>query len=86
VILPALRPAVLAGVALAFGRAVGEFGAIVLISGNIPFKTEVASVFVYSRIESDATTSAAAVSVVLMAISFVMLLGISYWARRAEQS
>ena len=51
-----------------------------LISGNIPFKTEVASVFVYSRIESDATTSAAAVSVVLLAISFVMLLGISYFA------
>jgi sulfate transport system permease protein len=86
IILPALRPAILAGVALAFGRAVGEFGAIVLISGNIPFKTEVASVFVYSRIESEATTSAAAVSVVLLAISFVMLLGISYWARRAEKA
>ena len=57
-----------------------------LISGNLPFKTEVASVFVFSRIESDATTSAAAVSVVLMAISFVMLFGISYWARRAERS
>ena len=86
IILPALRPAILAGVALAFGRAVGEFGAIVLISGNIPFETEMASVFVYSRIESDATTSAAAVSVVLLAISFVLLLGISYWARRAERA
>ena len=86
IILPALRPAILAGVALALGRAVGEFGAIVLISGNIPFKTEMASVFVYSRIESDATTSAAAVSVVLLAISFVALLGISYWARRAEKA
>jgi sulfate transport system permease protein len=58
----------------------------VLISGNIPFETEMASVFVYSRIESDATTSAAAVSVVLLVISFVLLLGISYWARRAERS
>jgi sulfate transport system permease protein len=86
IILPALRPAILAGVALAFGRAVGEFGAIVLISGNIPFETEMASVFVYSRIESDATTSAAAVSVVLLVISFVLLLGISYWARRAERA
>src|SRR4051812_22785375 len=86
IVLPALRPAILAGVALAFGCAIGEFGAIVLISGNIPFKTEVASVFVYSRIESDSTTSAAAVSVVLLVISFVMLLGISYWARRAERS
>ena len=86
VILPALRPAILAGVALAFGRAVGEFGAIVLISGNIPFKTEVASVFVYGRIESGATTSAAAVSVFLLAISFLMLLGISLFARRSERS
>ena len=86
IILPALRPAILAGVALAFGRAVGEFGAIVLISGNIPFKTEMASVFVYSRIESDATTSAAAVSVVLLVISFAILFGISMWARRAERT
>ena len=44
IILPALRPAILAGVGLAFGRAVGEFGSIVLISGNLPYKTEVASV------------------------------------------
>jgi sulfate transport system permease protein len=85
IVLPALRPAILAGVALAFGRAVGEFGAVVLISGNIPFKTETAAVFVFSRIESDATTSAAAVSVLLLAISFLMLLGISYLARRGEQ-
>jgi sulfate/thiosulfate transport system permease protein len=86
IILPALKPAILAGVALAFGRAVGEFGAIVLISGNIPFKTEMASVFVYSRIESDATTTAAAVSVVLLAISFLILFGISVWARKAEKA
>ena len=86
IILPALRPAILAGVALAFGRAVGEFGAIVLISGNIPFKTEVASVFVYSRIESGSTTSAAAVSVLLLALSFFMLLGISYFARRTDRA
>ena len=84
IVLPALRPAILAGVALAFGRAIGEFGAVVLISGNIPFKTEVASVFVFSRIESDSTTSAAAVSVLLLVISFVLLLGISYFARKGE--
>ena len=68
-------PAILSGAALAFARAVGEFGSIVLISGNIPFDTQVASVFVYSRIESDAVTSAAAVSVVLLALSVVVLLG-----------
>ncbi len=69
-------PAILSGTALAFARAVGEFGSIVLISGNIPFDTQVASVFVYSRIESDAVTTAAAVSVVLLALSVVVLLAI----------
>ena len=85
IILPALRPAIFAGVGLAFGRAVGEFGSLVLISGNLPYKTEVASVFVYGRIESGATTSAAAVSVLLLAISFALLLGISHLARRGER-
>ena len=85
IILPALRPAIFAGVGLAFGRAVGEFGSLVLISGNLPYKTEVASVFVYGRIESGATTSAAAVSVLLLVISFALLLGISYLARRGER-
>jgi sulfate transport system permease protein len=82
IILPALKPALLAGVGLSFGRAVGEFGSVVLISGNIPYKTEVASVLVYGQIESDNATGAAAVSVVLLAISFLLLLGISYFARR----
>ena len=70
IILPALRPAILAGVALSFGRAVGEFGSIVLISGNLPYETEVASVLVYGQIESGNTPGAAAVSVFLLAISF----------------
>ena len=74
VILPSLRPAILSGVALAFARAVGEFGSVVLISGNIPFHTQVASVYVFGRIESDATSSAAAVSVVLLALSVVVLV------------
>jgi sulfate transport system permease protein len=82
IILPALKPAMLAGVGLAFGRAVGEFGSVVLISGNIPYKTEVAAVLVYGQIESDNATGAAAVSVVLLAISFCVLLGISFIARR----
>jgi sulfate/thiosulfate transport system permease protein len=85
IVLPALRPAILAGVGLAFGRAVGEFGSVVLISGNLPYKTEVASVLVFAQIESGNTTGAAAVSVVLLAISFFVLLGISYVARRGVQ-
>jgi sulfate/thiosulfate transport system permease protein len=84
IILPALRPAMLAGVGLAFGRAVGEFGSIILISGNLPYKTEVASVLVYGQIESGNTTGAAAVSVFLLLVAFVVLLGISFIARRGE--
>jgi len=84
IILPALRPAMLAGVGLSFGRAVGEFGSVVLISGNLPYKTEVASVLVYGQIESDNTTGAAAVSVLLLAVSFAVLMGISFIARRGH--
>jgi sulfate/thiosulfate transport system permease protein len=84
IILPALKPAILAGVGLSFGRAVGEFGSIVLISGNLPYKTEVASVLVYGQIESDNTTGAAAVSVLLLAVSFAVLMAISFIARRGH--
>jgi sulfate transport system permease protein len=81
VVLPTLRPAILAGVGLAFGRAVGEFGSIVLISGNLPYKTEVASVFVFGQIESGNVEGAAAVSVLLLVVSFVVLLAIAAFAR-----
>jgi len=73
IILPNLVPAIVSGAALGFARAVGEFGSVVLISGNIPFRTQVSSVYVYSQVESDATTSAAAVSVVLLLVSVVVL-------------
>jgi sulfate transport system permease protein len=85
IVLPNLMPAIIAGSALGFARAVGEFGSIVLISGNIPFQTQVASVYIFGQIESDNTTGAAAVSVVLLALSMVVLIGIrvlgSWWAR-----
>ena len=87
IVLPNLSPAILAGVALAFARAIGEFGSVVLISGNIPFKTEVAPVFIFSQVESDRTTGAAAVAVVLLLISFVVLLlisSLSRWRRRHD--
>jgi sulfate transport system permease protein len=76
IVLPNLAPAILSGAALAFARAVGEFGSVVLISGNIPFHTQVASVFVFKQIESDNPTGAAAVSVVLLVISLIVLAGI----------
>jgi sulfate transport system permease protein len=76
IVLPNLFPAVLSGVALSFARAIGEFGSVVLITGNLPFKTEVASVYIFGQIESDNIAGAAAVSIVLLVISFAVLLGI----------
>jgi sulfate transport system permease protein len=81
VILPNVLPAILSGVALAFARAVGEFGSVVLISGNLPFKTEVVSVYVFGRIESGDAGGAAAASVVILTISFVVLLAIGGFRR-----
>ena len=81
IIYPNLVPAILGGVALAFARAIGEFGSLVLITGNLPFDTEVSSVFIFGQIESDRVVGAAAVSVVLLAISFVVLLAISFLSR-----
>jgi sulfate/thiosulfate transport system permease protein len=85
VILPNLTPAIVAGVALAFARSIGEFGSLVLISGNIPFDTEVASVFIFGQVESGNTESAAAVSVVLLAFALLVLLiinAIGRWSTR----
>jgi len=83
IVLPNLWPAILAGGALAFARAIGEFGSLVLLSGNIPFDTEVASVFIFGQIESGNTTGAAAVSVLLLAISLVVLCGFGILSRRS---
>jgi sulfate/thiosulfate transport system permease protein len=84
IILPSIAPAMLAGAGLAFARAVGEFGSVVLISGNIPFKTEVASSWIYSLSQSDDLGAAAAVSVVLIVISLAILLGIGVLRRRFD--
>ena len=82
IVMPNLLPAILTGSALSFARAIGEFGAVVLISGNIPFKTEVASVNILSQLEGDDPQGAAAVSVVLMIASLVMLTTLDYIRRR----
>ncbi len=74
IILPALTPAIAAGAALSFARAVSEYGSLVLLSGNLPLKTEVTSVRILSSIENDNRTGAAAVATVLLAISFVTIV------------
>jgi sulfate/thiosulfate transport system permease protein len=85
IVFPNLLPAILSGIALAFARAVGEFGAVVLISGNLPFETEVAAVNIFGRIEGGDPVGAAAVSVVLLVISFGVLLTIGAFRRWATR-
>jgi len=88
IVFPNVLPAILSGVALAFARAVGEFGSVVLISGNLPFKTEVASVYIFGRIQSNDAPGAAALSLVLLGISFAVLLGVGAvrrWATRHDR-
>jgi sulfate/thiosulfate transport system permease protein len=84
IVLPSLRGAIVSGAGLGFARALGEFGSVVLISGNLPFKTEVASVFVFGQIENDNVPAAAAVSVVLLLISFALLVALQFFAGRGK--
>ncbi|MGH2976459.1 MAG: sulfate ABC transporter permease subunit CysT, partial [Solirubrobacterales bacterium] len=88
IIFPSLRPALLAGMALAFARAIGEIGSLVLISGNLPFKTQTDPLYILGLIESGATTSAAAVSVSLLVIALGVLLLIgrlTHWSLRHDR-
>src|SRR3954468_18991778 len=81
IILPALYPALLGGAGLAFARALGEFGSVVLIGGGIPRHTEVASQYIAKQIEIGRPANAAAVSVALLLISFAVLFVIRYLTR-----
>jgi sulfate transport system permease protein len=76
VVLPNLLPAIMAGAALAFARAMSEFGSTVLISGNIPFRTQVAAVHIFGQIETNNTTGAAAVATVLLVVALVALFSL----------
>jgi sulfate transport system permease protein len=85
VILPALYPALITGFALALARSVGEYGSVVFISGNMPFKTEIAPILIVARLEEFAYGEATAIAVVLLVISFSMLIVINAlesWSRR----
>jgi sulfate transport system permease protein len=85
IVLPNLMPAILSGAALSFARAVGEFGSVVLISGNKPFDTQVSAVYIFSQVESDNIAGAAAVSVVLLGLSLLVLLVIRLLERRGTR-
>ena len=82
IILPTLLPALLTGSGLGFARATGKFGSVVLISGNIPFKTEVAAVNVFTQIQNDDPASASAVSVVLLVLSLIVLASLDVIRQR----
>jgi sulfate transport system permease protein len=85
VILPSLLPALLTGAGLAFSRAIGEFGSVVLIGGAVPGETEVASQWIRTLIENDDRTGAAAISIVLLVVSFLVLFVLRAVGTRAAR-
>jgi sulfate/thiosulfate transport system permease protein len=89
IVLPNLLPGILSGVVLALARALGEIGSIVVISGNLPYHTEVASVFIFNQIQNGYPTYAAAVAIVLLGAAFVLLLAVGalrFFATRHERA
>jgi sulfate transport system permease protein len=85
VVLPALLPSLLSGAGLAFSRAIGEFGSVVLIGGAVPGETEVSSQWIRTLIENDDPTGAAAISIVLLVLSFLVLLVLRAIGSRAAK-
>jgi sulfate transport system permease protein len=88
VILPTVYPALITGFALAFARGVGEYGSVVFVSGNMPYKTEIAPILIVARLEEFAYGEATAIAVVLLIAAFAMLVLINLlqrWSQRHEQ-
>jgi sulfate/thiosulfate transport system permease protein len=85
IVLPNLAPAMISGAALAFTRAVAEFGSTILISGNLPGHTQVAAVTIYNRIQNDDDIGAAAISTVLLAIALAVLVILEFVQRRVRR-
>ena len=82
-LLPTLLPAVLSGFALAFARALGEYGSVVFISGNMPMKTEIASLLIITKLEQYDYAGATAIAVAMLVVSFALLFlinGLQWWA------
>jgi sulfate transport system permease protein len=84
VILPAVAPALLTGFALAFARAIGEYGSVVFISGNMPMRTEIVPLLIITKLEQYDYAGATAVALVMLVVSFLLLLAINVlqWAAR----
>ena len=86
VVLPALARAIVTGSLLTFARALGEFGSVVVVAGNIPGRTLTAPVFIYSQIESQSLRSASAMSIFLLAVSFCLIMLIEWLQGRKRKS
>ena len=86
IIFPNLLPGIGAGVALAFARALGEYGSLILITGSIPFKTMVSSVFIFQQIEQGNNSGASAVSVVLLLASLALLAAVGFVQRLGRRA
>jgi len=89
VILPTVMPALLTGFALSFARALGEYGSVVFIAGNMPMRTEISSLLIITKLEQYDYTGATAIAVVLLVASFAILLGINllqWWSGRHLRS
>jgi sulfate transport system permease protein len=85
VVLPPLRPAILTGFALAFARAVGEYGSVIFIAGNIPYVSEIAPLLIVQKLEENDYAGATAIATIMLLISFAILLAINLiqaWSRR----
>lgn len=85
VVLPSLAPALLTGSTLAFARALGEYGSVVFISGNLPFKTEILPLLIMTRLEQFDVAGATAVAALMLGVSFVLLLAINVLQRWTQQ-
>ena len=75
--MPALWPALLTGFALAFARAVGEYGSVIFIAGNMPMKSEIAPLLIVTKLEQYDYAGATAIAVVMLVLSFAIMLGIN---------
>lgn len=85
VLLPALRPSLMTGFALSFARGLGEYGSVIFISGNMPFKTEIAPFLIVVRLEEFAYAEATAIAIVLMGMSLVSLALVNWLERRSRR-
>lgn len=86
VIFPVIRPAVITGALLSFARSLGEFGSVIVVAGNIPFRSQVGTVYVYTQVEAGDLQAASSVSMVLLVIAFIVTLSVDWLMRRDSRA